>query len=273
MDTFSLIPSARASLVVKSASLTVAFTFIFRSPGSLTTSVEERRADVLRVVVDAGLGRHHPRLAVDQPHGRVDGSTVGAREPGPDQLRELLLVEVGHQRAVLGLHAERRREVGRAEGDPGLVEDQRDRTRDGRVGELVEPVLHVGLADVGLGRGEGQLGGVPVDVRRLERCRRPSSGPPPHRPWRPRGGRCRPRTGRRPPWPASRSARRARPAPRPARPRPRRPRRRGRRRRCSSPRAAPAPSCGRRRPGRPWTRSPPRGPPWRPSSVRSPRRR
>ena len=85
------------------------------------------------------------------------------------QAGQLRLVEVGHQPAALRLHAQHARELGRLEPDVGPVEGQRDRAGEGRIGELVEGVAHVGVVDVGGDLVQRELGDLLVlEVRRLQ---------------------------------------------------------------------------------------------------------
>ena len=141
--------------------------------------VEERRADVVRVVGDARLGGHHPRLAVDQPDGRVDGRAVLAHGV-VDQGRELLGRSSGTSSPSSAFIASAGANSRGVSSHRRVPEDQRHRRRHGRVGEGVERLLHVGLVDVGLGRRQRQLGGLVVRRGTRRRARRapPRVDPP-----------------------------------------------------------------------------------------------
>ncbi len=150
-----MIPSARASAVVKSAVAETASIRCSRSPDGLGDQVEEGALDVGRPVGHARLGGDHPRLAVHHAHRGVD--RLAAADPGVEQPGERLAVEGGDQLAVTRAQLERVAVVARGDPDPGVAEQQRHRARDGRVGEVVERLLDVGVVDLGLRRGQGEL--------------------------------------------------------------------------------------------------------------------
>ena len=133
--------------------------------------LEQRVADVLGVVGQPGLARHHLRLAVDQRHGGVDrGAVAGGR--GVDEAGELLGLHGRLEGAVDGLEPHHGCVLLRVEGHGRVAEVERDRRRHGGVGELLDGAVDVGGVDVGLDLGELELGGRAllaaglVDVRR-----------------------------------------------------------------------------------------------------------
>ena len=170
METRSLIWSARASLVVNSGCATFASTCRVREPIGRCHQGQEAGIDLRLVVGDTGLGRDHPGSTADERDGRVHGRALGDHVGGHD-LGQLGRVELRHEHAVDRRQAQGRGEVLREELDGRLVEVQRHRVGDGRVGERLARGRDVGLVDRGLRLRQLELGRLAVvgEVRRNER--------------------------------------------------------------------------------------------------------
>ncbi|UMG91472.1 hypothetical protein [Nocardioides sp. TF02-7] len=164
-EIFRFTPSAFASAVVRSASRTVASTLPVRSPLRGDEQLGEDRRDVVGPELHARLGRHDPRLALHDAERRVDGLPAGGG--ALDEAGQPLLVDAGHELAVLGHHRQRAGVLLRPEPDLGLAEDEGNRRRHRRVGEAVDRLLDVGLVDVGAGLLDREPGGLLLAEERL----------------------------------------------------------------------------------------------------------